>query len=59
MLIHNHFLVISSVQYTLAFTYLFIFWKECFSQGRDYDNMVISDLTKGGLESGVWIDEYN
>ena len=21
--------------------------------------MVLSDLAKGGLESGVWIDEYN
>ena len=21
--------------------------------------MVLSDLTKGGLESGVWIDEYD
>ena len=30
-----------------------------FSQGRNYDNMVLSNLTKGGLESGVWIDEYN
>ena len=30
-----------------------------FSQGRDYDNMVLSDLAKGGLQSGVWIDEYN
>ena len=30
-----------------------------FSQGRYYDNMVLSGLAKGGLESGVWIDEYN
>ena len=21
--------------------------------------MILSDLAKGGLESGVWIDEYN
>ena len=21
--------------------------------------MVLSDLAKGGLESGIWIDEYN
>ena len=30
-----------------------------FSQGKNYDNMVISILANGGLESGVWIDEYN
>ena len=30
-----------------------------FSQSRNYDIMVLSDLAKGGLESGVWIDEYN
>ena len=29
------------------------------SQSRNYDIMVLSDLAKGGLESGVWIDEYN
>ena len=30
-----------------------------FYQGKHYDNMVLSDLAKGGLESGVWFDEYN
>ena len=30
-----------------------------FSQSRNYDIMILSDLAKGGLESGVWIDEYN
>ena len=30
-----------------------------FSQSRHYDIMVLSDLAKGGLESGVWIDEYS
>ena len=30
-----------------------------FSQSRNYDIMVLSDLFKGGLESGVWIDEYD
>ena len=30
-----------------------------FSKSRHYDIMVLSDLAKGGLESGVWIDEYN
>ena len=30
-----------------------------FSQGKNYDNMVLSDLAKGCLESGVWIDEHN
>ena len=25
----------------------------------NYDNMVLSGLAKGGLESGVWFDEYN
>ena len=30
-----------------------------FSQSTNYDIMVLSDLAKGGLESGVWIDEYN
>ena len=30
-----------------------------FSQSRHYDIMLLSDLAKGGLESGVCIDEYN
>ena len=30
-----------------------------FSKSRNYDIMLLSDLDKGGLESGVWIDEYN
>ena len=30
-----------------------------FSHGKNYDNMVLSDLAKVWLESGVWIDEYN
>ena len=30
-----------------------------FSQSRNYDIMVLSDLAKGGLESGVWIDQYD
>ena len=29
-----------------------------FSQSRNYDIMVLSDLAEGGLESGVWIEEY-
>ena len=37
---------------------LFIFWT-VFSQSGNYDIMVLSDLAKGDLESGVWIDEYN
>ena len=28
------------------------------SQNRNHDIMVLSDLAKFGLESGVWIDEY-
>ena len=30
-----------------------------FPQSRKYDSMVLSDLAKDDLESGVWIDEYN
>ena len=30
-----------------------------FSQSRNYDILVLSDLAKGGLESGVCIDEYD
>ena len=30
-----------------------------FSQSRNYDIMVFTDLAKVVLESGVWIDEYN
>ena len=50
--------VVSSVQYTLAFISSF-FLDKVFSQSRNYDIMILSDLAKGGLESGVWIDEYN
>ena len=53
---HNH-LIISSVQYTLTLS-LHLLDRE-FSQCRNYDIMVLSDLAKGGLESGVWIDEHN
>ena len=51
------FLVISSVQYTLAF--IFSSFGQNVSQSWNYVFMVLSDLAKGGLESGVWIDEYN
>ena len=51
------FLVISSAQYTLAF--ISSSFGQNVSQSRNYDIMVLSDLAKGGLESGVWIDEYN
>ena len=30
-----------------------------FFPSRNYDTMVLSDLAKDGLESGIWIDEYN
>ena len=30
-----------------------------FSQRRNFDIMVLSDLAKCGLQSGEWIDEYN
>ena len=46
-----------SVRYTLAFISSSL--DRVFSQSRNYDIMVLSDLAKGGLESGVWIDEYN
>ena len=51
------FLVISSVQYTLAF--ISSSFGQSVSQGRCYDNMVLSNLANCGLGSGVWIDEYN
>ena len=51
------FLVVSSIQYTLAF--ISSSFGQSVSQGKNYDNMVLSILAKGGLESGVWIDEYN
>ena len=51
------FLVISSVQYTLAF--ISSYFGQSVSQGKNYANMVLSDLAKSGLESGVRIDEYN
>ena len=47
----------SSVQYTLAF--ISSSFGQNVYQSRNYDIMVLSDLAKGGLESGVWIDEYN
>ena len=46
-----------SVRYTLAFISSSL--DRVFMQSRNYDIMVLSDLAKGGLESGVWIDEYN
>ena len=58
MIIPNHnVLVISSVQYNLALSFHLL--DRVFSKGRNYDIMVLSDLAKGGPESGVWIDEYN
>ena len=30
-----------------------------FFQSRKYDIIVLSDLARCGLQSGVWIDEYN
>ena len=30
-----------------------------FSQSRSYDIMVLSDLSKAGLEISVWNDKYN
>ena len=30
-----------------------------FSQSWDYGIIVLSDLAKGGLESGVWNDQYD
>ena len=51
------FLVISSIQFPWHLSLHLL--DRVFSQGKIYDNMVLSDLAKGGLESGVWIDEYN
>ena len=50
------FSVILSVQYTLALSLHLL--GRVFSQSRNYDIMELSDLAKGGLESGAWIDEY-
>ena len=51
------FSVIVSVQFTLAF--ISSSFGQSVFQSKNYDIMVLSYLAKGGLESGVWIDEYD
>ena len=55
---HNFFNYIVRSVYPGIYVSLYLL-DRVFCTDRDYDNMVLSDLAKGGLESGVWIDEYN
>ena len=59
MLIPNHNVLSYTLRSVYPGIYLFIFWAECFPKVGTNDIMVLSDLAKGGLESGVWTDEYN
>ena len=60
MLIPNHNVFSYIVHSVYPGIYVFLHLLDrVLPQGRDYDNLVLSDLAKGGLESGVWIDGYN
>ena len=56
MLLPNHNVFSYIVRSVYSGIYLFIFWTVCFPK---VGTMILSDLAIGGLQSGIWIDEYD
>ena len=57
MFMPNHNVFSYIVRSVYPGIYLFIFfWTECLPK---VGTMILSDLAKCGLQSGVWTDEYN
>ena len=55
----TNFSVITTIQYTAAFIFSFLFLTECLPKVGTLMRIILSDPAKSGPEDGAWIEGYD